>query len=618
MDNSSRPRRIVGDAGSTEAPESPKNTQSFLDGALHCPICDGAMISLLQLNRHLDDIHGDKSPSESPTVSPTKAAALRTPQRRVIKLDLYDDNKGFGLSENLRSDTQIASPNETKLTRSHWKHPNSSSKNVCSQQGCRRVLNVKNGVVNCRKCGLLFCNEHTAYRVRLSNGPPPLELPVYDSVNGHFARCCQNCYLGKPALVEGTQANFRDITNLYKKKRAIKIDEKQWEKSKLQRRFLKLVKLLSVSYLWHNAHGNTFFLYFTDSKKYSKEEVLQVEKEIVGIENWQNDLDITHCPLCFATFNILIRKHHCRLCGRVVTDNAFNTDDPHLNCSIQVPVSILLKRLPHLNYSPQVKDHWTELTSVSPEARYSGMFSFRCCRECKNLLLHGVKPEDQVLESENDAVLSSYGEMLAIKANVQNTMPRYSQLVKENKEQSNLDINRLRVRIRKYVKDFEIATNTFRNRFFERDEASGKFVPTQSPILVTNVYKMAIVFLQDSILEFKRLNDEFQKLENARLSGQLGFPSSEFSEPNSFSASPISLLPVSSPPAKPRLTKKQIRELREQLMVVNEQRFLVQKQMEDAKRQRKFDELVTLTANSDELQKHIDELEIELGEFGFA
>lgn len=613
--DSGRPRQIISDS---DPQVSKKGGQIFLEEVLHCPICEEAMVSLLQLDRHLDDAHGDKSPDDSSIVAPTKLAALRAPQRRTIKLDLYDDNKGFGLSENLGSESRVSSPNQKALTRLHWKQAASSTTNVCSQQGCRRMLSVKNGIVNCRKCGLLFCNEHTTYRVRLSNGLPPLKFPVYDSVNGQFARCCEKCYLSKPSLVEGTQPNSRDITSLFKIKRAEKIDEKQWVKSKIQRRFLKLVNLLSLSYLWHTEHKNSLLLYFTESKEYSKEVVLGAEKEIIGIENWQNDDEITHCPLCFAKFNFLIRKHHCRLCGRVVTDNAFNTDDPYMNCSIEVPVSILLKRLPNLNYSPQVKESWMELTSVSPDSRYFGIFSFRCCRECKNLLFYGVKLDDRVVETENDAVLSAYGEMLAIKANIQSNMPRYSQLVKENKEQSNRDVNKHRVRIRKYVKDFEIATNTFRNRFFDRNEESGKFVPTQSPVLVTNVYKTAIVFLQESILEFKRLSDEFQELENARLSGQLGLPTSGLSEPNSFSASPMSPLPVAPPPAKPRLTKKQVRELREQLMVVNEQRFLVQKQMEDAKKQRKFDELVTLTANSDELQKHIDGLEKELGEFGFA
>lgn len=583
--------------------------------SIKCPICAEDMVTLLQLNRHLDDTHGNESEKASPTPQ-------RTPQKRTIKLDLFDDNLGFGLSDNLGSESELGGSNKTKLTRSHWKHPSSTKMNICSHKDCQKILNVKNGVVNCRKCGQLFCNQHTTFRARLSNGQPPQKLPVYDSIHGQLARCCEKCYMNKPGLVEGTQVNSRDLSEFFKKKRAEKIEEMQWYKLKLQRRFLKLVHLLSLSYLWHVDNGNSLLLYFTDSGRngeYSKDNILDAEKDIVGIEHWQNDHDVTHCPLCFVQFNFLIRKHHCRLCGRVVSDSAFNTEDPNMQCSIQVPVNILLNKLPNLNYSPQVKARWLDLTAVSADSRYANLYSFRCCRECKNLLFRGVKAENHNVSSEDDPVLSAHEEMLAIKANIQITIPRYAQLVEENKDQSNHDINKLRVRIRKYVKDFEIATNTFRQRFFKLSEESGKFVPTQSPILVTNVYKMAIVFLQDSILNFKKLSDKFQEVENARLSGQLGLqtPQGVNSELGSLSPSPLSPGVASSPPM-PRLTKKQIREFREELMVVNEQKFLVQKQMEIAKKQRKFDELQSLTVNITELQKHIDMLEKELGEFGFA
>lgn len=591
------PRRIIGQAVDNDSASVANSSDTKPTDALermHCPICEEEMVSLLQLNRHLDDVHGHQSRESTPQKSPRV--------RRTIKVDLYDDNMGFGLSDNLSSDLQQPTAGKAKLTRSHWKLPNSTSTNVCSHAGCKKVLNVKNGVVNCRNCGLLFCNQHTSFRERLSNGPPPQYLPVYDSVNGLFARCCEKCYMNKPLLVNGTQVNHRDLSAVFEKKRAEKIEEKKWIKVQLQRRFLKLVMLLSLSYLWHIENGG-FLLYFSERKEFSKENILEAEKEIVGQDNWQRDLDVTHCPLCFVKFNVLIRKHHCRLCGRVVSENAFNTDDPDMNCSLQVPVNIVLKRLPNLNYSPQVKDNWERL--ISPEPRFANLYLFRCCRECKNLLFSGTKQENGSC-NEYDSLLTAYGELLAIKASLQATMPRFEHLVDENQENANHDINRLRVRILKYVKDFEIATIGFRQRFFRRNAETGKYVPVNSPVLTTNIYKMAIVFLQDSILDFKKVCDRFQQLENARLADQLGVHSESAS---------VSESPATSPP---KLTKKQIRELREELMVVNEQKFLVQRQMENAKKQRRFDELQTLTANTTELQKRIDYLEAELGDFGFS
>ncbi|GEM11569.1 rabenosyn-5 [Rhodotorula toruloides] len=37
-----------------------------------------------------------------------------------------------------------------------------------------------------------------------------------------------------------------------------------------------------------------------------------------AIVKWQDDKDAVRCPICTAAFGVRIRRHHCRLCGRVV------------------------------------------------------------------------------------------------------------------------------------------------------------------------------------------------------------------------------------------------------------------------------------------------------------
>mmetsp|Transcript_46323 Transcript_46323/g.110268 ORF Transcript_46323/g.110268 Transcript_46323/m.110268 type:complete len:319 (+) Transcript_46323:70-1026(+) len=45
-----------------------------------------------------------------------------------------------------------------------------------------------------------------------------------------------------------------------------------------------------------------------------------------GGSRWQNDEDVTNCPLCLQEFNsAFCRKHHCRQCGRVVCDACSQT-----------------------------------------------------------------------------------------------------------------------------------------------------------------------------------------------------------------------------------------------------------------------------------------------------
>ena len=36
-----------------------------------------------------------------------------------------------------------------------------------------------------------------------------------------------------------------------------------------------------------------------------------------NVVHWINDEDVKLCPQCAKSFNLLRRKHHCRLCGAI-------------------------------------------------------------------------------------------------------------------------------------------------------------------------------------------------------------------------------------------------------------------------------------------------------------
>lgn len=593
---------INGTAPGTGDTDSPDQSEKLI-----CPICDEDMISLVQLNRHIDDAHtGNNNETKS---------SHKAPLKKTLRLDLFDDSNGFGLSD---TNGEVVEGSQDqgqthKITRSHWKQPIPGKANYCSQKSCKKLLNVRTGIVNCRKCGKLFCNDHTRYKVKLSDPPAKGKLPQYDSF-GYFARCCETCYFEKPLVKLGTQVNSNDLTEQFTKIRESRVEEKRSKQDILQKRFIRLTSLLGEDYLWHTEHRSSVFLVFNSPRPpYTKEEYQEREKEIVGYEIWQVDDDVTHCPLCFVKFNMLIRKHHCRLCGTIVSDIAINSNDPSSMCSLQVPAGIFLELLPNLNYPPHISNNWDALVLINPAStRHAELFSFRCCRECKNTLLPKHNRDDT---DETSALFATYNELLMLKAHISTAMPRYESLVSSNLDRQNEQINRLRAKLMKHLKDFETAIANLKQKLFRLDPNTKKHVPLMHPTLVTNIYKLTIVFLQDSLLHFKKINDEFQEMEKSRLTGQLGQLDTSSADEQS-ALSPEAASPSPAPP-KPRLTKKQIRELREELMVVSEQQYLVNQQIAEAKKRRRFDEILALSENVSELEKRKSELENELGEFGF-
>ena len=56
-----------------------------------------------------------------------------------------------------------------------------------------------------------------------------------------------------------------------------------------------------------------------------------MEKKIV---HWQSDSSTNSCYLCTCSFNLLNRKHHCRLCGRIICGNVSS-------CLTGVPLKLM-------------------------------------------------------------------------------------------------------------------------------------------------------------------------------------------------------------------------------------------------------------------------------------
>jgi len=181
---------------------------------LICPICNEQMVTLLQLNRHLDDAHQNLEEVQQDEVKnwfqaqvdkAKKLPALAVLEQKFKALDVFESNSVSppqpGVSSRPLSGIGVANANgsrqatpeppkprdpEEEVSRKHWQKP--SYGDVCAEPVCSNRLGSSKGSVNCRKCGRLFCEDHTLCQMKLS------KTAHHDPVRGVWCRVCETCY----------------------------------------------------------------------------------------------------------------------------------------------------------------------------------------------------------------------------------------------------------------------------------------------------------------------------------------------------------------------------------------------------------------------------------------
>ena len=120
---------------------------------------------LAVLNQKLKGLEVFESNDPPPPVAPIPVASNTTPVRTP--------------------EPQRLDPDDV-ITKKHWQRPGPND--FCSEPMCGNRLNATNGKVNCRKCGKLFCEEHTMYQIKLSRSAQ------HEPVRGLWYRVCETCY----------------------------------------------------------------------------------------------------------------------------------------------------------------------------------------------------------------------------------------------------------------------------------------------------------------------------------------------------------------------------------------------------------------------------------------
>ena len=289
---------------------------------------DAAKVTLLQLNRHLDDNHKNleevkqdeaKDWFEKQMAKAKRFQPLAVLNQKFKGLDVFEPNNA-PKSPEIRPVTSTPEPQPSDpdevVTRSHWQRRGLDDK--CSEPSCGRRLTQINGNVNCRHCGKLFCEEHTMYQMKLSRSAQ------HEPVRGLWCRVCETCYKSREGYND-RHGLERDNTNEFQQLRRKTVDRTLLDISRLEKRLTKLTQLLANP----PQEQNLTSLWPLGGAKVQRK---QIEHSVV---DWEDDATVQRCPFCHQEFSsYTFRRHHCRVCGRVVCTDTLT------DCSKDVPLKV--------------------------------------------------------------------------------------------------------------------------------------------------------------------------------------------------------------------------------------------------------------------------------------
>ena len=242
--------------------------------------------------------------------------------QKFKNLDVFEPN-GAPRSPDIRPTVSTPEPSpldpDDIITKSHWQRRGIDDH--CFEPTCGKRLNTNNGSVNCRKCGKLFCEEHTMYQMKLSRSAQ------HEPVRGMWYRVCETCYKSREGYND-RHGLERDETADFGKMRRRTVDKKLLEISRLEKRLTRLTKLLADPPADQTSTAGSLLWPIATARNHRK----SLEQSVV---DWEEDSTVARCPFCQQEFSsYTFRRHHCRLCGRVVCG------DPQTDCSSEVGLNV--------------------------------------------------------------------------------------------------------------------------------------------------------------------------------------------------------------------------------------------------------------------------------------
>ncbi|ORY70483.1 FYVE zinc finger-domain-containing protein [Pseudomassariella vexata] len=573
------------------------------DAKLVCPICEEEMLTLLQLNRHIDDNHQElpdfqqdevKTWFDKQVLKAKRFQPLSLINQKLKGLEVFESNETplppvpVNTASKATAFPDLPVDPDDLITHSHWQRQGPNDR--CTEPACGRGLGVVNGSINCRKCGRLFCEEHTMYQMKLSRSA------AHEPVRGYWVRVCETCYKSREGYNDHN-GHERDHTAAFTAMRRKRVERQTLEISRLEKRLTKLTQLLAdppPDVVVNGSGGGAGSLLSLAGQNF-KNQRKAIEQSVV---TWEDDAAVAKCPFCHQDFGSwTFRRHHCRICGRVVCA------DPQTGCSSEVGLNIA---------NPTAATAIPSSEKPGDVSRDSISVDIRMCRDCKFTIFAKRDFMESIVHKPPDQ--RAYETLRQFQRGITQLLPSFQRallpLQDEDAPPSHAQIqeaSKLRKRLTDSFTKYDIAAKRIRD------------MKTTNPAqqkLQKAIYQAASSFLHMHMLPLKNLPHMLKK-----------HPSS-----SSASGSRRLFLPNGHPGASPLRQNSDLetmstasetstvvsaleteeKDLRERLVVLEEQKHMVQAMIASSQGQKRFEEVGALTRNVEELNGEIERIRREV------
>ena len=413
----------------------------------------------------------------------------------------------------------------------------------------------------------------------------------HDPVRGIWCRVCETCYKSREGYIDhhGFERNHFDE---FAKIRRKKVDRERMEVSRLEKRLTKLTQLLANPPPMEETQASGGWFGLSGAKNQRK----ALEQSII---TWEDDATVANCPFCqqeFSTYTF--RRHHCRMCGRVVCG------DPKTECSTEIGLNVAAGEI----FAYVCRGSSSHIPDAQKTEKVTSQVSIdvRMCKDCQHTLFARGDFERAMADPPKDQ--RSYENLAQFERGIRLLLPRFHKLLqalqdpdKSPTPQQLTDATKVRKRLMDAFAQFDAVAKRIRD------------LPTDSPTqqkLQKAVYQQSYSFLSLHMLPLRSLPKILKHaVPRGASNGAGALAAIKFNDRSTGSV--VSSSDVSA-------MESEEKELRERLIILEEQKFMVSEMVANATKHRRFDEVSSLQQNLEDLNKEIDQVNGQLGQLDFA